>query len=254
MKKIICIALCLVMTAGLLTGCGSKSNTSQTGTNTKSSANIPALESAAMKTNLSQDEYTLYQNIFYNGQKNDFDKKSVKKEGTFATLHDAFNNVTRYYVWGYLDNTNCCDWQWELKFDNEENIPANGSYIEVEGVYEVSTDALDGLWIINPKVTVKESYADRGYDIDMCSMSDTLQYVEIQNIVNMADYFKDKTVCGYGRMESDSSIQDAYYDSKWSVEIETDSKIPAFGTIVVFTGLCDGGMIKDCKIYQNTQY
>lgn len=254
MKKSICIIFCLMMIVGLFTGCGSKNNGNPTDNTKKPSSKIATIDSKEMKTNLSTSEYTLYQNIFYNDQKNDYNKKDAKKEGTFATLYDAFNKVERYYVWGYNDNTKCCDWQWEIKFDKDSDKPTNGSYVEVTGKYEVNDDALDKFWIINPKITVKEAYEDRGFDIDMCSMSGTLQYVEIQNIVNLPDSFKGKTVCGYGRMQSAASVEDAYYDNKWALELSTDSEIPSFGTVVVFTGVAENGALKNAKIYQNTQY
>lgn len=267
MKKVLCIVLCFIITAGLLTGCGSKANnnnnssdvTNNASVNTKTDTSLEKLDSPVMKTNLSQAEYTLYQNIFYNNQKGDYAGKSVEKEGTFATLYDAFNKVERYYVWGYMDNTKCCDWQWEIKLDDGAKKPTNGSYVKVKGTYEENDDALDKFWIIDPVVTVVEEYADRGIDVDMCSMSETLLYVEIQNIINIPDYFEGKTVCGYGRMQTDSAIQDAYYDNKWSVEIDTDGKIPAFGSLIVFTGKVaktseNRGTLTDVSLYQNTQY
>lgn len=254
------------MTAGLFTGCGAEKNGTNTSNQTKkTSGNVAEFEGAVMKTELSQTEYTLYQNIFYNKQKSDYENKETTKVGTFATLYDAFNKVERYYVWGYMDNTKCCDWQWELKLDEKDEKPANGSYVQVKGKYQSSDDALDKFWIVDPKITVLEKYEDRGYDVDMCAMSDTLLYVEIQNIVNIPDYFEGKTVCGYGRIQSDSAIEDAYYDEKWSVEFETDDAIPAFGTVVVFTGTIEktgsddanvrsSGFLKNVKLYQNTQY
>lgn len=273
MKKILCAVLCLIVILCVFAGCAEKTNTTADTTtassdssnnpqskyvtavqNTDTKTKLPSLEQKEMKTLLSKDEYTLYQNIFFNNQKNDFNKKKTTKEGTFATLHDAYNNVTRYYVWGYLDNTKCCDWQWEIKFADNAKIPSNGSYVKVEGVYEVNDKALDGLWIINPTLTVKEEYPDRGFDVDMLSMSSTLQWVEAQNIANMADYFKDKTVCGYGRMQTAASVEDPYYDSKWSMDILTKDKTPAFGTVVIFTGKADGGKISDGHIYANSQY
>ena len=271
MKKIVSAILGLIVVLGLFSACGTKGQT-ETTTNSEGNSNplsqyataanktndtktkLPTFDTKEMKTVLNKDEYTLYQNIFFNDQKKDFDKKKTTKEGTFATLYDAYNNVVRYYVWGYLDNTKCCDWQWEIKLPDNAKIPTNGSYVKVSGTYEVNDKALDGFWIIDPTVTVVEAFKDRGYDVDMLSMSPTLQWVEIQNVINQNDYFKGKTVCGYGRMKTAASIEDAYYDNKWSVDIITEDKTPAFGTVVIYTGKADNGKLSDGHIYANTQY
>ena len=55
-------------------------------------------------------------------------------------------------------------------------------------------------------------------------------------------------------MKSATAIEDAYYDNSWAIEVVTKDKIPAFGTVVEFSGKVDNGGIVDCKLAENTQY
>ncbi|MBR0413427.1 MAG: hypothetical protein IJI47_07700 [Eubacterium sp.] len=247
MKKIISVTLCVIMAALMFAGCsGAKADKKESG---------KATASDKMQTALNTAEYTLYQNIFYNDQKADYDGQEATKEGTFATLTDAYSNTTRYYVWGYNDQTKCCDWQWELKIDDTSDLPANGSYVTVTGKYEVNDKALDGLWIVNPKITVKTEFKERDYDVDMLSMDNTLERVEITNIMQKKEAFEGKTVCCYGRVKDDNTLQDAYYDGSWEIGFSGENlELPAFGTIILVYGTVKNGELTDCTIEANTQY
>lgn len=230
-------------------GCGGKSESKD-----KGKKNETAEVSDKMPTVLNTAEYTLYQNIFFNETAADYDGTATSKEGTFATIYDAYNDVTRYYVWGYNDQTKCCDWQWELKIDDTSNLPTNGSEVFVKGTYEVNESALDRFWIIDPEITVKTEFKGRDFDVDMKSMDNTLERVQIANIVNKKEAFEGKTICGYGRMLNENTLEDAYYDDSWTIELSGDFEVPAFGTLVEIEGTVKDGKIVDCKISPNTQY
>ena len=192
---------------------------------------------------ISQDEYLLYQNVFYNGYASKMDGTKVKKTGVLATLHDAFNDVDRYYVWGYYDNTKCCDWQWELKLKDGTELPPDGSLITVEGTFVYDEEALDDYWIKDAKVTTKTKYTGALYDLNMYLMSDTLERVQIINVRRFPDYFKDKTYSAYGRIKTIDSIQDPYYNGSWDIPIIWSNEIPAIGTTVVLTGTVTAGTL-----------
>lgn len=225
------------------------------GTEEKTTAKASDTASGTMPTALNTSEYTLYQNIFYNDQKGDFDGKETVKEGTFGTLIDAYNDTARYYVWGYNDQTKCCDWQWEIKLDDASKAPANGALVQVSGKYEVNEAALDGLWIVDAKITVKEDFEARDYDVDMLAMDNTLERVEITNIIQKKEAFEGKTVCCYGRVKDETTLQDAYYDGSWEIGISGDNmELPAFGTIVLVYGTVKNGELVDCTTEENTQY
>lgn len=246
MKKIVSVLLCVAIAGLLFAGC-SGAKTDKKGSD--------GAASDVMPTSLNTAEYTLYQNVFYNDQKADFDGKEAVKEGTFATIIDAYNNVTRYYVWGYNDQTKCCDWQWEIKLGSKDKIPANGSLVEVSGKYEVNEDALDGLWIVDPKITVKTEYKPHDYDLDLLTMDNTLERVEIINILQKSDAFEGKTICCYGRVKDATTLQDAYYDGSWEIPLSGDNlELPAFGTIIQVYGTVKNGQLTDCKIEPNSQY
>lgn len=229
------------MLIGIFSGCSKK----------ESEEKPPSL---LMPTKLDTMEYTLYQNIFYNKQIDQYAGQAATKEGTFTTLYDAYNDVTRYYVWGYNDNTKCCDWQWELKIDDTKDLPVNGALVDVEGTYEKNDKALDGLWIVNPKISVKTNYKGNDYDIDMLTMSNTLERVQITNVMNIPDKFEGKTIGFYGRMKNASEIEDAYYDNSWSIKVTGTFEVPNFGTTVVANGKIKNGEITETVIGKNTQY
>lgn len=249
MKKRFFALLGVVLIAALLPACGSTADVPEA-----SQQQAENEVSDVMPTVVNTAEYTLYRNIFFNDMQADYDGKEAVKEGTFATIHDAFNDVTRYYVWGYNDQTKCCDWQWELKMDDVSDLPTNGSLVRVTGTYETNEDGLDDFWIIHPQITVKTPFVGRDYDIDMQAMSDTLERVQTINISNRKDVFEGKTVCGYGRVQNENTLKDPYYDNSWTVAISGEYEVPAFGTMVLVSGTIRDGVIADCEIASNTQY
>jgi hypothetical protein len=240
----------VLLLVALLPACGDKAADPQAA----SQASGAAESAGAMPTVVNTAEYVLYQNIFKNNTKSEYSGKEAVKKGTFATLYDAFNNVERYYVWGYNDQTKCCDWQWELKFDDESDLPSNGSLITVRGTYEENEAALDKFWIIHPEITVEKVFPGREYDIDMQAMDNTLERVQTANIVRKAEAFEGMTVCGYGRILNDSTLQDPYYDGSWTINISGDYELPAFGTLVLISGTVQDGSIANCELAPNTQY
>ena len=171
--RVILIVLSLLGGVLLLAGCGGAG----TGAASKASDQIPVV--------LDQQEYLLYQNIFYNGYGNQYDGKTVTKQGVFAVLKDAFNKRDRYYVWGYLDQTKCCDWQWEFVPENPDTLPPVGSKISVEGTFVSNEDALDGYWIDSAKVKTLTEFTGKAVALNMRAMSDTLERVQVINIVRI---------------------------------------------------------------------
>ncbi len=236
MKKRFVLVLMLLAAVIALTACGKKENAAIADTVSK----VPTV--------INQSEYVLYQNIFYNNYGPQFDGKSVTKRGIFTTVQDAYSNVTRYYVWGNLDQTLCCDWQWELKIDDPSNLPANGSLISVTGKFVSNESALDGYWITEPRIEVQSAYVGTTADLDMTTMSGTLERVQVLNYTKFPEQFEGKTVFAYGRINDVVSIQDPYYDGSWVASIATSENVPAIGTSVVVRGVMKDGVISDAKI------
>ena len=234
MKRIFCALLCALMVLACVS-CGDTAKTADT-------------PEGAVPTVLNPDEYILYQNIFFNDQAGSFVNKTVTKTGTFTTLYDRYNETERYYVWGYNDQTKCCDWQWEIVPAKDAQIPANGTLVEVTGKFCASADALDGYWITDASVTTKTPYEDQKIDVDMCTMGGTLERVEIVNLQNKPEFFEGKTVRAYGRVYSNTSIQHPYYDETFELAFEGASKLPAIGTEVIVSGTFEGGVIKNATV------
>ena len=208
----------------------------------------------APPTILNSMEYTLYMNIFYNQQGDDYVGKEVTKKGTFTVLHDRFNDLDRYYVWGYNDATKCCDWQWELVLKDKKNIPANGTLISVKGTFESDDKALDGYWITDAEITVEQEYKGPECDVDMTAMGATLERVQIINIQNYQDDFNGQKIYMYGRVLNPSSIQNPYYDGSWNQDFVTDDDVPAIGTCVIVSGTYNSGAIENANVSETSDY
>ena len=238
MKKIVCIVLAVLILAALA-GCSSKAPAE---TNKKTSESVVTLIEA--------NEYLLYQNIFFNEQGADFAGKEVTKKGTFAVIEDRYNEVTRYYVWGYYDQTKCCDWQWEFVPTDKTSLPAPGSMIIVKGVFEYNEDALDKYWIKDAVCeTDTEFIGTPEGEIDMTTMSATLERVQLLNIIAYPDFFEGKTAAFYGRMYDDKSVQHPYYDGSWIFDVTpADPNVPAVGVTVIASGTLKKAVLDGAKL------
>ena len=240
MKKIISALLCsaIIFTFG---GCskGEKADT-QTDSEKTISQNIEMV--------LTPAEYVLYQNIFFNEQAGDYVNKEVTKHGIFTIIYDEYNSITRYYVWGYNDNTKCCDWQWEIVPNNTDNLPHAGSTINVTGIFAQNEKALDGYWIENAKIDVTSEYKGSDIDVDTTTMGGTLERVQVANMQAHPDKFEGESVTVYGRIESPTTIQHPYYDNCFSQEFVSIDDVQAIGTKVVVSGTYSNGVITDASV------
>ncbi len=207
----------------------------------------------AMPTVLNTNEYVLYQNIFFNGQAGDYTGKTATKTGTFAILRDQFNEVDRYYVWGYNDATKCCDWQWEFVPQDPQALPPVGSLVEMTGTLTQSDSALDGYWFTDAKLKVKTEYHGADCDVDMSAMSATLERVQILNMQYYPDYFEGKSLVAYGRILEPTVLQHPYYDSAWTQSFEGSTDL-AIGTVVLVQGSYEGGVIRSAQVEATNAY
>ena len=180
-----------------------------------------------------------------------YDNTPVTKNGVFAVIQDAFNDHTRYYVWGYLDNTRCCDWQWEFVPKDTTNLPAVGSLITVSGTFVKDEDsALDGYWIKDADVSTVTAYSGAASDMHMLAMSDTLERVQLLNIMYRPEAFEGKTFTAYGRIAGPGVLQDPYYDGSWEIPFTSasDTSALAIGTNVTLNGKVSAGTLGDCAV------
>ena len=272
MKKLIAVLLTLTLIFSFA-ACGGKTTTDvgsdATGTdaqNTDTSGDnvattAPTAQGAAlglqlntgMKEKLDQMEYAIYVDLFYNGNSKDYADMQYTKDGVFATLEDAFNGVTRYYVWGYADQTKCCDYQWEFVMPEGMEIPESGSYVTMTGTLTQSDEALDGYWFTDVTLTVEQPFANAGYDFDMTTISPTLTRVQVINMTQFKDQFDGKTMRIYGRALSMNSVQHPYYDEAWSLDFtyDGDTQFVIGDDILVegtFNGASEGSFIEAGRI------
>ncbi|MGN0458770.1 MAG: hypothetical protein ACI4IL_07365 [Eubacterium sp.] len=247
MKKLLSVLLCLAIIFAFV-GC-SKSDDSniQADTSEKNT-------SQTVETILTPAEYVLYQNIFYNNQAGDYVNKEITKHGIFTILYDEYNSMTRYYVWGYNDNTKCCDWQWEIVPTDTANLPNAGSTINVTGTFAENENALDGYWIENAKIDITAEYMGSDIDVDTTTMGGTLERVQVANMQAHPDKFEGKSVTVYGRIESPTTVQHPYYDNCFSQEFSSNDDALAIGTRVVISGTYSNGVIVNAQVNTSNDF
>lgn len=254
MKKTILSLLSVIMICLAFSACSLNRAAIETKATSARQTTAAQKSEASFEAITDMNEYTLYQNIFYNDQAADYADKQVTKKGIFAAVYDEYNSVKRYYVWGYADNTKCCDWQWELALTDESDLPPLGSTVEVCGDLKANDGALDGYWIENPEITVTSRFESCGADVDMTVMSGTLERVQIINMQQFPDKFEGKTVAAYGRVETPTTIQHPYYDNMFSQQFATNDTVPGTGTAVTVTGKYSNGVITDSTVTQTNNY
>lgn len=209
----------------------------------------------ALPTVLDQNEYVLYQNIFYNNMADDYIGQTVTKEGTFTRLTDAINGRTRYYVWGYMDATKCCDWQWEFVPTDPDSLPANGSLVKMTGTIARDEAAMDGIWFTDASVELVTAYTSgSNCNVDMTTMDSTLERVQLQNMQCKPGDFKGQTLRIYGRVLNPTTIQHPYYDNVWTQPFSTEAEVPAIGTMVILTGSWQGDTIQVGRVEATADY
>lgn len=207
-----------------------------------------------MQTVLEPAEYVLYENIFYNDRGADYINRPVEKTGIFTKITDAFNSMERYYVWGYNDNTKCCDWQWEFVPSDLNELPPVGSTVKVVGNFVAEEKALDNYWIENATVETISEYKNSKVDLDLTTMGGTLERVQVINMQRFNEVFEGKTVAAYGRVETPNSIQHPYYDNAFSLNFKSNDSIEAFGTVVIVSGTFENGIVNSASVQITHDY
>ena len=197
---------------------------------------------------LSPMEYTLYLNVFYNGQALAYEDEEYTKDGVFGILKDSYTGIERYDVWGYSDETLCCDWQWEFVPKDGTELPKPGSHVKVTGTLVKNDGALDGYWLENADVELIEEFVAGYGDVDMTTLSPTLTRVQLIFMINRMEQFAGSIIRVYGRVMSGNRVQHPYYDSSWYLDVEYDEAMPSIGSYVTITGEFTGTSSNDVRI------
>lgn len=228
MKKVLfALLICFMM---IFCACSSQKQSDQeTG---------PAPESTRMAEILDQKEYNLYFDIFYQQKGQAYEGEWFSKNGIFTTLKDSYNNVDRYYVWGYADSAKNNDWQWEIDPDGLEALPHNGSRVQVSGVFEQNqTKALDGYWLTDAALALVQGYNPTySVDLDLTTMSTSLARVQILHMQNAAEKFDGVTLRLFGRLLGADFIQHPYQDDVWTLPIAYEGAAPQSGELATVQG------------------
>ena len=238
MKKLY-MALAFILTALLLSGCGGAEGASDKKAE-NTTKEIPVI--------LNQAEYLLYQNVFYNEYGPQYEGQEVIKRGVLGKIQDAFSNRARYYVWGYLDNTMCCDWQWEIVPRDEKSLPPVGSLVTAKGIFRADESALDGYWITDAAVEAETEYTGVQEEMNMLAMSCTLERVQMFNILYRPEAFEGKPFIAYGRIAAVDTLEDPYYNGSWRIPFTAKAECPAIGTMVILQGTVKNGALTECLL------
>ncbi len=237
------LLICLALLALLLTGCGGTDTAGQTDTGrdkVPTTAKVPEI--------LNQAEYLLYQNVFYNDYGAQIEGQRVIKRGVLGKIQDVYNGCVRYYVCGYLDNTLCCDWQWEIVPRNEASLPPVGSLVTATGTFRADENALDGYWIVEAVVDTDTRYVGPQGDLNMRALTCTLERVQMFNILYRPEAFEEKSFMAWGRIAGPGMLEDPVYNGSWQIAFTSDEACPAIGTQVAVQGKVKGGVLSDCGI------
>lgn len=244
MKKVLCLILALAISF-CFTACsdndGSEDTSVENNTNAEGTTAITNATSYdnGMTETFDQMEYAAYIDLFNNQNYSDYENKTMTKKGNLGTIltFDANGDeMIRYYVWGYADETKCCCYQWEFVAPEDWKAPANGSIITVKGTLVASDDALDGYWFDDCDVTVDDKFTESDIDYDMTRISHVLAYVQNWYLINYADYFDGVSLRLYGRALTVNTIQDPYWDEYWNIDFLWDGDKPSIGQYIVLDG------------------
>lgn len=266
MKKLTMLVLCLALLLSLAACQGTEQSSEPAQTPQKTTAanpgaaqdtepgSAPAVTADVMPTVLNQTEYVLYQNIFFNDMADDYVGQKAVKEGTLARVYDAFNDCTRYYVWGYMDATKCCDWQWEFVPTDPASLPASGSLVKMTGTLTRDDAALDKLWFTDTTLELETAFQPEACDVDMTTMNATLERVQLLNVQYKPDAFAGKSLRFYGRVLNPTTIQHPYYDNAWTQAFETSASVPAIGTMVILSGTWENNTVRADRVEETSDY
>lgn len=207
---------------------------------TQATANGASLSldlNTGMKEKFDKLEYAAYINLFYNSDVSDVGK-TMTKDGVFTKIYDAYNKMERYYVWGYLDTTKCCSYQWEFVMPQGTEIPEPGSYVKMTGKLVEDAAALDHYWFTEAKLEVTDVFENAGVDYDMTTLSRDLTRVQIINMQQFTsdEHFNNKTLRVFGRALSPNTIQDPYYDNCWAMDFTSAGDPVAIGEDIFIRG------------------
>ena len=201
MRKFVPLFLAVLLLLPLVSGCGEKEVVDET-----------------MKEIFDATQYTLYVNVVVN-KSDEYTGKTFTVTGNAGSLVDRTSGKTRYYVWGYADQTKCCDWQWEYVPADVSAVPVNGSVITVTGTLSKSDDALDKFWLTEASVKTDRKYAAPAYDLDLTAISPTLARVQLAFMKRDAKLYDGSTILLFGRTMDMNSLQHPYYYGEWEMEV-----------------------------------
>lgn len=218
-------------------------------TENESKAEAPSAPKGLVPVTFDEEIGEAYKNVVIGGNYEGHEDEKITCKGTFTTIEYSFDNTTRYYVWGYSDNSLTDCWQWELKVTDPSSLPKNGTLVNLTGTIEKSDSALDKIWLKDYSITEEQKYSGEACNIDMATMSPTLIRVQVSSIFSDKSAFEGKSVSIAGRIISKNLIGHPTDDNGWQMHFHTDGKVPKAGTKdVIVVGVLHEGTIDEAKV------
>ena len=186
-------------------------------------------------------EDSAYHDLFFDKNYDDYKNKEFEKQGTFAKIYDAYNDVERYYVWGWGSTAKDCCYQWEFVMPSGAKIPSPGSYITVKGTMTESESALDGYWLTDISLSTEEEFNGSSADYDLAVMSPTLARVQLINMLQKSDEFMNVSIRIIGRTQGENTIIPAYTADGWALHFTPARDHIDDGSLVIIEGSYNTG-------------
>ena len=173
------------------------------------------------------------------------DESMQTKQGIYTRFFDKLTQKTRHFIWGYTDETKTSDWQWEFTPENEEELPFPGSTIEITGVLTEDFEALSGYGFQDVTVRTIKKYTQRAIaDIDMNTMSNTIQHLQISNILHYASDYESLVLCVRAKFGESGTLLSPD-DSGWELPYRCEGTVtaPPSGTVALVLGRLSAGTL-----------
>ena len=203
---------------------------------------------------INEDEYIVYGNVYQQHSGYMYEGQRQTKTGILCTVYDHHADKARYFVWGYCDDKLNRDWQWELKVKDPQQLPPDGSLIEVTGTFQKSTKAFSEYWLTQTSWTVKMQYTGEQYDLNMACMNTTLAATQMEQLHHEPSYFEGKTLSLIGKVDSADTIRHPHSEEMWHQTVQTTTELSPVGAGVLVTGVWRNGVVTEAVVTPSWLY
>lgn len=203
------------------------------------------VDSAVLSYVINEDEFIMYENVFFHHFEDMYDGERQTREGVLCAVYDHHAETTRYFVWGYCNRWLQKDWYWELNVKDPSLLPPVGSQIRVTGTIGQSDDSMFGRWMEKPSWTVLVRYTGEQYDINMAAMGVSLVATQLEQMHHEPEDFEGRTVAMYGRLTENGVIRHPHQTEGWTQQTDADIANLTVDSMVLVCGVYRNGVLSE---------